>query len=160
MYDVRGRENSTSNNPGISLQNIFNRKHFETGFSIHFRQKNTTQLYHRLTERQIEKDASSIRQEEKRVSAYIYAVVCEGQLSAKGTDLTLAAAPLAAGIGQAHNDISTLAVSFAKGFQDFLSNERASWSAKHILLFVFRCKTQICVPLEDTLHHGIGTKTL
>lgn len=64
----------------------------------------------------------------------------EGQLSAKGADLALTAAPLAAGIGQAHHHIPALAVSFAKGFQDFLGNERASWPVEPFLLDIFGCK--------------------
>lgn len=64
----------------------------------------------------------------------------EGQLSAKGADLALTAAPLAAGIGQAHHHIPALAVSFAKGFQDFLGNEWASWPVEPFLLDIFGCK--------------------
>lgn len=63
-----------------------------------------------------------------------------GRLSAKGADLTLAAAPLAAGVGQADHHIPALAVSLAKGFQNLLGDERTGRPAEHSLLVVSRCE--------------------
>lgn len=83
-----------------------------------------------------------------------------GRLSAKGADLALAAAPLAAGVGQAHHHIPTLAISLAKGFQDLLSDKRTGRPAKHSLLVVSWCEAQIPVPLEETLHHDVVTQAL
>lgn len=75
--------------------------------------------------------------------------------SAKGADLTLAAAPFAASVGQTHHHIPTFAVSFAKSLQDLVSDEGACGSAEHSLLVVSGHKAKIFVPLEETLHHKV-----
>lgn len=94
------------------------------------------------------------------MSAGVFTVIAKVWLSAKGADLTLAAAPFAAGIGQAHHHIPAFAVSLAKGFQDLLGDERTGWPAEHSLLVVCRCEAYISVPLEESLHHGVVTQAL
>lgn len=74
------------------------------------------------------------------VSVYNNTCIHSDGLSAKGADLALAAAPLAAGVGQAHHHVPALAVSLAKGFQDLLGDERTGRPAKHSLLAVSGCE--------------------
>lgn len=57
------------------------------------------------------------------ISAQVKRSTEKGRFSAKGTDFTLAAAPLAARIGKTHHHIPALPISFPECFQDFLSDE-------------------------------------
>lgn len=87
----------------------------------------------------------------------VYACPCihsddRGRLSAEGADLALAAAPLATGVGQTHHHIPAFAISFAQGFQDLLSDERAGRPSKHSFLVVSGCEAYVSVSLEKALH--------
>lgn len=83
------------------------------------------------------------------------------QPSAQGADLTFAAAPLAAGIGQTHHNISAFSVSFAKGLQDLIGDERTRRPAEHSFLVVSGCcEAEVLVSLKKTFHGQVGIQTL
>lgn len=111
---------------------------------------------------------SKIHEKWKKRCVFVYTIyVClcmhsgfEGRLSAKGADLALAAAPLAAGVGQTHYHVPALSISLAQGFQDLLRDERTGRPAENFLLVVSWCEAHVSVPLEDTLHHRIVTQAL
>lgn len=51
--------------------------------------------------------------------------------SAEGADLALTAAPFAAGVGKAHNNVPPFPVGGAQGLQDFVGDERARRPGEH-----------------------------
>lgn len=70
-------------------------------------------------------------------------------VSTQRTDFTLAAAPLAAGIGQSHHDISSLPVRTPQRLQHVLWDYGASWAAVSICQ---RCH----IPSAISPHLGLG----
>lgn len=88
----------------------------------------------------------------------LYSIHCNfqwqlgGRCSTKRADLTLATAPFAAGIGQTHHQVSSLAVSLAQGFKDFLWEEGTGLSGKHTIPTLSWCEARISVSLKETFY--------